>query len=749
MLRSWQLRYVKRNNKILSGTFDIQCKLNLYRKISTGNVHRRLLIWEAEKKRQEDRLNVKTQNTIDITLMDGTVKQGIAGVTTPLECVKGISHELSNNSIMALINSHEPYDMNRPLTNSCTLQFLPFEPNDSTTKDVFWHSTSHVLGLALETKYGDDILLCDGPSLKQGGFFYEFLLKKRSDQTNNGLAQISKIDQLHEIIAQLIRSPEIRKEPFDSEELREILKIMNERVSQNYPFEHLVVTKDIAYDLFSNNPFKLYYLSEIPENEQITIYKCGSFIDLCRGPHIPHTGHIGAIDLLKCANVYWTPDLDNDKNSPQSIVRIYGISFPNTHELKFWKRERELAQKFDHRMIAKSQQLFLTHPLSPGSVLMLPHGTRIFQKLQNYIRVKYRKFGYEEVMTPTMFKKEIWETSGHWQNYQTEMFTIHDNEYGVYGLKPMNCPGHCLIFDSAPKSFRDLPLRLADFGSLHRNETSGSLSGLTRVRQFHQDDAHIFCRESQIFEEISSTLSFIDSVYKDLRFPNYEIFLSTRPNKNFIGEIKEWDYAEDALKKALNATGRKWSINPGDAAFYGPKIDIMVEDVLHRMHQTATVQLDFQLPKRFKLKYRDEKGTDQTPIIIHRAILGSVERIMAILIEHTGGKWPFWLSPRQAIVIPIGGLKFLDYAEHVCNYLKSGKSGSPHCYFVDVDRTTNSLNKMIKTAQLSQYNFMIIVGEKERETQTINVRRRDGGPLGNMTIDELLNHFNDLSNNNL
>ncbi|PKY16144.1 threonyl-tRNA synthetase [Rhizophagus irregularis] len=717
--------------------------------MSTVNIRQRLLIWEAEKKRQEDRLNIKAQNTINITLMDGTIKQGIAGVTTPLECAKGISRKLANNSIVALINSRELYDMNRPLTNSCTLQLLPFELNDSTTKDVFWHSTSHVLGLALETKYGDDILLCDGPSLKQGGFFYELLLKKHSEQLDNERGEISKIIRLHEVIAQLIRSPEIRKEPFNSEELQEILKIMNEFVSQNYPFEHLVVTKNIAYDIFSNNPFKLYYLSKIPENEQITLYKCGPFIDLCRGPHIPHTGYIKAIDLLKCANVYWTPDIDNNKTSPQSIIRIYGISFPNAQELKSWKQERDLAHKLDHRTIGKSQKLFLTHPLSPGSIFMLPHGTRIFQKLQNYIRVKYRKFGYEEVMTPMIFKKELWETSGHWQNYQNEMFTVHyhNDNSDVYRLKPMNCPGHCLIFDSAPKSFRDLPLRLADFGSLHRNETSGSLSGLTRVRQFHQDDAHIFCRESQIFEEISATLSFIDGVYKDLGFTNYESFLSTRPNKNFIGEIKEWDYAEDALKKALDMTGRKWTINPEDAAFYGPKVDIMVEDAFHRMHQTATIQLDFQLPKRFQLKYRDENGTDQTPIIIHRAILGSVERIMAILTEHTGGKWPFWLSPRQAIIIPIGGLKFLDYAEYICNYLKSENSRCS--YFIDVDRSTNSLNKMIKTAQLSQYNFIILVGEKERNTQTINVRRRDGEILGNMTVDELLNYFNDLNSNHL
>ncbi|CAG8447363.1 142_t:CDS:2 [Funneliformis mosseae] len=742
-------RNVKWNNLILYRTSDKQFSFKLYRNISTDNIRRRMLIWETEKKRK-DHLNVQSQNAINITLKDGTVKKGISGIVTPLECAKSISLKLANDSILALINSRELYDMNRPITDSCTLQFIPSKMNDSTTKEVFWHSTSHLLGLALETKYGDDILLCDGPSLKQGGFFYEFLLKKHTDQLDNGLGNISKMDKLHEIIAQLIRSPKFRRDPFSLEELQEILKIMYECASKKYPFERLVVSKDVAYDIFANNPFKLYYLSKIPDNEQIVLYKCGSFIDLCRGPHISHTGHIRAIDLLKCANAYWTPDHDSDKSSPQSIVRIYGISFPNAQDLKAWNQEQELAQKRDHRIIAKSQRLFMTHPLSPGSAFMLPHGTRIFQKLQNYIRIKYREFGYEEVMTPMIFKKELWETSGHWQNYRTEMFAVqhnsNQNDNDIYGLKPMNCPGHCLIFDSAPKSYRDLPLRLADFGSLHRNETSGALTGLTRVRQFHQDDAHIFCRESQIFEEISATLSFIDIVYKDLRFPHYEILLSTRPEKNFIGEIKEWDHAEDALKKALNATGRKWSTNFGDAAFYGPKIDIKVEDALHRMHQTATVQLDFQLPQRFRLKYCDENGENKTPIIIHRAILGSVERIMAILTEHTGGKWPFWLSPRQAIILPIGGSKFIDYAEHVCNSLKSGNL--QHNYFVDVDRSENSLNKMIKTAQLSQYNFILVIGEKERDTQTLNVRR-DGELLGNMSVDELLKHFNDSHNSRL
>ncbi|CAG8499401.1 17628_t:CDS:2, partial [Acaulospora colombiana] len=721
------------------------------RKVSSVNITRRLLAWESEKKRQNERLfNSNESKTIDV-LIDGSVRQSAVGIT-PYEFAKSVSHELADNSIVALVNSRDLYDMNRPLYDSCTLDFLPISTNrDSTTMDIFWHSTAHVLGLALETKYGDDVLLCDGPALTQGGFFYEFLLAEdgysQKELCNNG--------SLREMISRLIRSLKIRI--LQENDLPDILAIMKECVTKKYPFERMLVTKDVAVEFFSTNPFKLHYISQISENEPISLYRCGSFIDLCRGPHIPHTGFLGAIELLNCTTAYWTPDLAYDNTSPQSINRVYGISFPGDKDLGIWKKSREEAQKRDHRLIAKSQQLYLIHPWSPGSVFMLPHGTRIFQKLQNYIRLKYREFGFEEVMTPVIYKKDLWEMSGHWQNYRNEMYTVRhaserdfvENEEGTYGLKPMNCPGHCLIFDSTPKSYRDLPVRIADFGSLHRNETSGALSGLTRVRQFHQDDAHIFCEKSQIFDEILASLTFIDCVYRDFKFPHYQLLLSTRSDSKYIGEISEWDAAEDALKKALNTVGKSWTVNPGDAAFYGPKIDVMVEDALHRMHQTATIQLDFQLPQRFGLKYVDRNGAEQTPVMIHRAILGSVERMMAILIEHTGGRWPFWLNPRQAIVIPVGGPKFFDYAQKVRQSLITGtehpttspkesfkngkgtdndgvrifKQGYRH--FVDIDLSSKSLNKMIKTAQLAQYSFILVVGEKERDSRTVNVRQRD------------------------
>ncbi|KAI9311041.1 hypothetical protein BX666DRAFT_2032314 [Dichotomocladium elegans] len=411
----------------------------------------------------------------------------------------------------------------------------------------------------------------------------------------------------------------------------------------------------------------------------------------------------------------------------------------------------------DHRAIGKAQSLFMIHQTSPGSIFMLPHGTRIVRKLQDFLRDEYTRYGYQEVMTPLIYKKDLWETSGHWQNYKDDMFMVHsgrekrlpeDEDEGTFGLKPMNCPGHCLIFDSTQHSYRDLPIRLADFSPLHRNEASGALSGLTRVRRFHQDDAHIFCTEHQIGAEIASCLSFVDRVYNAFRFPHYDLTLSTRPESNYMGSLEEWNHAEDALKQALDGTGRPWTIKEGDGAFYGPKIDIMVKDSSGKSHQTATIQLDFQLPRRFGLKYVDEHDQAKVPVIVHRAILGSVERMLAILIEHTGGKWPFWLSPRQGVVIPVA-TQFADYAASVAKALSVGEGPSAHTqeqYFVDADTASRDrLNKMIRQAQQQRYNFIFVVGQKEMDAGTVNVRTRDGKMLGTMTVDEVRAMFAELT----
>ncbi|ORX58697.1 threonyl-tRNA synthetase [Hesseltinella vesiculosa] len=403
----------------------------------------------------------------------------------------------------------------------------------------------------------------------------------------------------------------------------------------------------------------------------------------------------------------------------------------------------------------------MIHSYSPGSIFLLPHGTRLVCRLQDFLRREYKRYGYDEVMTPLIYKKDLWETSGHWENYADDMFTVkggqtvqegccdhgegqEEEDEGIYGLKPMNCPGHCLIFDSKPKSYRDLPIRLADFSPLHRNEASGALSGLTRVRRFHQDDAHIFCTEAQIGQEISACLSFVDRVYKAFQFPHYDFTLSTRPETNYIGSEEEWSNAEGALKKALDASGRKWTIKHGDGAFYGPKIDIMVKDSSGKSHQTATIQLDFQLPQRFNLKYVDEQDQSQRPVIIHRAILGSIERMMAILTEHTQGKWPFWLSPRQAVILPVA-TPFAEYAQSVAEQL-SGNKSQGETFYVDADVSSRDrLNKMIRHAQQQRYNFIGVVGQKEMESGTVNLRTRQGDILGSMTVDEIRAMFSKLN----
>ncbi|RPB20819.1 class II aaRS and biotin synthetase [Terfezia boudieri ATCC MYA-4762] len=422
----------------------------------------------------------------------------------------------------------------------------------------------------------------------------------------------------------------------------------------------------------------------------------------------------------------------------------------------------------DHRRLATEQELFFSSPASPGSPLFLPNGSRIFHKLQEFLRAQYAYYGFQEIVSPTIFKKSLWEQSGHWDRYSQDMFivtgrgasggakeTLEIGEEEEYGLKPMNCPGHCLIFKSSTKSHRDLPVRYADFSPLHRNEVSGSLSGLTRVRRFHQDDAHIFCRPSQISSEITSTLEFINTAYKVFRLPEHKLVLSTRP-ENHIGEISEWDRAEAALREALNASGKEWSTNERDGAFYGPKIDIILKDSDGKEHQTATIQLDFQLPARFGLVYQmpapelEEKVLEATtpaetgksglaaPVIIHRAIFGSLERFMALLIEHYNGRWPFWLSPRQAIVIPVVNTnELVAYAKGVQRTVSGVEGPTPasssataaqplgrRAFVVDIDTSGKSLSKKIQEARSMKYNHVIVVGESNLKSGTVTVSSR-------------------------
>lgn len=650
-------------------------------------IDERIKMFEQLKQEYDAEVAQKERKPIQITLKDGTEKAGTSWETTPAEIATGISKSLFERVVIAKVDG-ELWDLERPFEASCKLELLDFESSEG--KQVFWHSSAHVLGEACECHYAAH--LCIGPPTEEG-FFYEMSI-------DEGKTAVSVSD-------------------FGAVE-----NIAKKAAKQKQKFERLVMTKENLLKMFSYNKYKQALIaSKIPDGTSSTVYRCGPLIDLCRGPHIPHTGRIKAIKLLKNSASYFLGDAAND-----SLQRIYGVSFPDKKQLDEHLKFLEEAAKRDHRKIGKEQELFMFHEMSPGSAFWLPHGARIYNTLVEFLKSEYRKRNFEEVITPNMYNSKLWETSGHWANYKDNMFTF-DVEKETFGLKPMNCPGHCLIFKSRDRSYRELPWRVADFGVIHRNEFSGALTGLTRVRRFQQDDAHIFCRRDQIEDEITGAFEFLKHVYGSLGF-EFKMELSTRPDK-YVGDIETWNDAEKRLENALNRWGGKWELNPGDGAFYGPKIDIMISDALRRWHQCATIQLDFQLPERFQLEFRTAEGQVEEsaegaaassaydrPVMIHRAIYGSLERMIAILTEHFFGKWPLWLSPRQILVVPIGP-KFNDYAQEVRDFFHDAG------FFADVDLGPNTLMKKVRQGQLAQYNYLFVVGEEEVKTRSVNVRKRD------------------------
>jgi threonyl-tRNA synthetase len=608
-----------------------------------------------------------------------------------MDVAMGISKSLAERMVAAVVDG-KIYDLHRPLEQSCNLELKDFESKEG--KHAFWHSSAHILGAAIERYYGAH--LCMGPPLEDGGFYYDCEMQGRV------------------VVA---------------DDIPRLLALAEEMSNGKHPFERLTLTKEEALEMFKDNPFKLEIIrSKIPDGQTCTAYRCGFFIDLCKGPHLVNTGKVKALSITKNAASYW---LGKAENAP--LQRIYGISFPDKKQLKEYEHMQEEAARRDHRKLGQDQQLFFFHELSPGSCFWLPHGARIYNTLINMMRAEYRRRGFDEVISPNVYNVDLWKTSGHYQNYKDNMF-MFKCENVEFGMKPMNCPGHCIMFRHTARSYRELPLRMADFGVLHRNEASGALTGLTRVRRFQQDDAHIFCRESQIEAEIAGALDFLKNVYGRFNF-EFNVNLSTRPEK-FMGDIETWNRAEAALAASLRKYyGDKWHENKGDGAFYGPKIDIQLTDALRRRHQCATIQLDFQLPRNFQLHFRNEEDKEEVPVIIHRAILGSVERMTAILIEHYGGKWPFWLSPRQALVVPVA-LPYVDYARHVQKTLWDAG------YFVDVDDSRNQLNKKIREGQLAQYNFILVVGDDEAKSGTVTVRTRDNQVADKPTpLQELLAQF--------
>ena len=677
-------------------------------------------LWYAEKE-----LSIATlpDTEITITLPNGDIKHGFAFKTTPLDIANSISKGLAESIIIAKVvyttkldtdiivacdeddeneqlDDGELWDMCRPLIGDCKLLLLNF--NDPEAKNVFWHSSSHVLGAAIEGVFGSHLTI--GPSLKDG-FYYD-----------SYMGNISIID----------------------EDLKMIESYASNICKQKHEFKRLVISKEQALEMFSSNPFKVnLIINKVPDGSLTTVYKCGPLIDLCMGPHIINTGKIKAFAATKTSSTNWLGQVTNDP-----LQRVYGIAFPDTKMLKEWKLFQEQAKKRDHRVLGTSQELFFFNQLSPGSCFWLPHGARIYNKLIDFIKKQYWSRGYEEVITPNVFNLKLWEQSGHAQHYRDSMF-IFDVEGQEFGMKPMNCPCHCLLFGNCIRSYKELPMRIADFGTLHRNELSGALTGLTRVRRFQQDDAHIFCRDDQIRAEVLGALDFMRFVYTTFGM-TYKLELSTRPKKA-LGEKCVWDKAEAELSSALDefAGQGNWKVNPGDGAFYGPKIDIKVFDAMNRIHQCATVQLDFQLPIRFDLKYKTQGGEGDDsfarPVMIHRAMLGSVERMAAVLTEHWAGKWPFWISPRQCMIVPIDP-KFNEYA---CDVQQSIHNAG---FYVDVDDSTHTLGKKVREAQLSQYNLILVVGEEEVLSNTVCVRVRDRKQQYKITVSDVIAKMTVMSN---
>ncbi|XP_004618125.2 threonine--tRNA ligase, mitochondrial isoform X1 [Sorex araneus] len=640
-------------------------------------------LWAAQAERLAGLARTEPR-TLQVALHDGQRVTAEAWRTTPYHVARRISSELADSAVAAEVDG-EPYDLQRPLETDCHLRFLTFDSAEG--KAVFWRSSAHVLGAAAERLLG--AALCQGPST-DCGFYHDFFLA--AERTVRG------------------------------SELPDLERICQELVAAALPFRRLEATRAQLQQLFKDNPFKLQLIEEKVTGPTATVYGCGTLVDLCQGPNLRHTAQIGGLRLLANSASLW-----RSSGAPAPLQRVSGISFPTAEALKAWEGEREKAQLRDHRRIGKEQELFFFHELSPGSCFFLPRGTRVYNALVAFIRTEYARRGFSEVKTPMLFSTKLWEVSGHWEHYQQDMFALQPPSTqgalpDTLALKPMNCPAHCLMFAHRPRSWRDLPLRLADFGVLHRAEASGGLGGLTRLRCFQQDDAHIFCAPKQLEAEIRGCLDFLRSVYTVLGF-SFHLALSTRP-ANFLGDPGLWEQAEQVLQQALEEFREPWTLNPGDGAFYGPKIDVHLHDALGRPHQCGTIQLDFQLPLRFDLQYKGQTGALEHPVLIHRAVLGSVERMLAVLAESCAGRWPLWLSPLQVAVIPVGPEQE-EYGREVQQSLKAaGLVGD-----LDADPGL-TLSRRVRRAQLAQYNFQFVVGPKEQTHRTVNVRTRDNRRLG-------------------
>jgi len=627
---------------------------------------------------------------IKITLPDNRVIEFEKGITG-LDIARYISRSLAEDALAISVND-ELWDLTRPIETDAKIKIHTWEDDEG--KHAFWHSSAHLMAESIEqlypgTKFGI------GPAI-ENGFYYDVEFPEGIVITESDLPKIEA-------------------------KMKELAQRKENIVRKN-------ITKHEAIEFFSkkNDYLKLELISEL-EDGTISVYQQGNFTDLCRGPHLPHTGYIKAIKIMSIAGAYWRGD-----EKRKQLTRIYGIAFPKQKLLDEYLAILEEAKKRDHRKIGKELELFMFSPsVGSGLPIWLPKGTQLRERLENFLKNIQKKYGYQQIITPHIAQKELYITSGHFEKYGKDSFQpIHTPQEGEeFLLKPMNCPHHCEVYKSKPRSYKELPLRLAEFGTVYRYEQSGELHGLTRVRGFTQDDAHIFCRPDQLKEEFIKVIDIVLYIFKTLNFTNYTAQISLRDPHNkekYIGSDENWEKAEKAIIEAAEEKGMSTTIEIGEAAFYGPKLDFMVKDAIGRKWQLGTIQVDYNLPERFNLEYIGEDNQKHRPVMIHRAPFGSMERFVAVLIEHTAGKFPLWLTPEQAVILPISE-KYNNYAKKVENLLN----------FYDirsfVDERNEKIGKKIRDNELKRIPYLLIVGEKE---ETLSVRKQGEGDKGSMTIEK-------------
>lgn len=625
---------------------------------------------------------------MQVRLPDGSIKI-YDGPVTPGQIAREISEGLWRNAAGAIVNG-QLWDLERPIDFDCELKIVKLEEPEAA--EIYRHTMSHIMAQAVMRIYGaDKVKLGIGPTI-ENGFYYDF---------------------------------DIQDVKITEEDLSKIEEEMKKIIKEDLKIERFELPKAEAIELMKERGqvYKVELIEEITD-EKVSFYKQGEFIDLCRGPHLPSTGKVKHFKLLSVSGAYWR---GNEKNP--MLQRIYGTAFAKKEDLENYLKMLEEAKKRDHRKLGPQLELFFINTdVAAGMPIFLPYGMTVLLELMNLSRKLHKKYGYKEVGTPLIMHEKLWRQSGHWDHYKNNMYFTEKEEV-TYAVKPMNCPGHILIYKNKPVSYKDLPIRLFEFGRVHRYERGGVLHGLLRVRTFTQDDAHIFCREDQVVAEVTNVVKFIDELYSIFGF-TYRATLSTMP-EDHMGDEATWEKATQALRNALEETKVPYVVAEGEGAFYGPKIDFHVKDVIGREWQCATIQVDFQMPERFDITYKDADGTEKRPVMIHRALYGSLERFFGILIEHYAGAFPTWLAPVQVVVLPVSE-KYVDYAKQLSE--KFDKTGIR----VELDDRNETLGYRIRENQMRKVPYMIIIGEKEKESGKISVRTREGRDIHDVEVEEFI-----------